>query len=128
MDAELYKLLTELGRAGYMVHTYQIHQALPNVVAAVRVWDGCADVVIIYADDCAYACRTPAGPGRDVLDPSEVYWQVAGMPARALGDLLALAAPGHEGAPKALTPVMKGFGLPAGKRGMPARLRLRSSR
>lgn len=116
MDAELYELLAELGRARFLVHQYQIDRNGPDVVAWVRNQDAWADVAILHSDAVAYACRTPLGPGQDALDPVEVYWQIAGLPARVLRDLLALPAPGEKGAPNALSPAMVGYGLPADQR------------
>lgn len=124
MDTELGELLATLGRS-YWVHQYRIDRNGPKVLAAVRNWDGCSDMAVLHSDAVAYACRTPSGSGEDVLDPEKVHWQIAGMPARVLRELLALPAPGEKGAPTGLSPVMVGYGLPAAQRTPSMRVRRR---
>jgi hypothetical protein len=117
MDSELYELLTKLGRAGYLVHSYQINHDGPEVLAMVLDRDQCADVFILHDDRRAYTYRTPSGAGQDVLDPAQVFWDCPGKPVRAARALLALPAPGDKAAPTVLYAAQTGLCLPAEQRG-----------
>src|SRR2546430_2872115 len=117
VDRELYELLTELGRAGYLVHSYRITDDGPEVLALVLDRGECADVFILHDDRRAYSYRTPSGTGQDVLAPAQVFWDCPGKPARAARALLALRTPGNQGAPTVLYPAQTGLCLPAERRG-----------
>lgn len=125
MDAELYGLMTELGRRGYMVHNYQLDQDGPLAVAAVLRRGTCADVLILHDEHRAYAYRTSAGADQDVLDPTEVMWDCPAKPVRALNALLALPKPGAPAAPTVPYPPQSGLCLPAAPRGEPMTMRRR---
>jgi hypothetical protein len=127
MDAELYDLLTGVGRAGYVMHYYGVDRdGNPDVLAAVLKRDGYADVVILHGETCAYAFRTPRGGGCDLLDPERVCWDIAARPQRTLTALLDLPAPGETAAPTVLYRPQQGLCLPAGQRRESLRLRKRA--
>jgi hypothetical protein len=127
VDFELYELLTEVGRAGFLTDTYRVNQFGPEVMAAVRGRGDCADVVVMYGRDHAYAYRTPTGDGIDELDPAQVFWWYGAPPVPALRKLLDLPAPGEPHAPTDLTDAPPGAGLPADRRGTPVRIRRRGT-
>lgn len=74
----------------------------PDVVAAVRRWQTCADVVILRGEDDTTAYRTSTMSGSDVFLPELVSWQYHSSAVWALRAALALPAPGHPKAPIAL--------------------------
>src|SRR5690349_3299633 len=117
MDRELYELLTELGRAGYLVHSYRVNHDGPDALAMVLDRGQCADVFILHDDRRAYSYRTPKGADQDVLDPTQVFWDCQGKPVRAARALLALRAPGDKGAPTVLYTAQTGLCLPTERRG-----------
>lgn len=84
MDTELYEVITEVGRAGFLVHSYRIDHDGPLVVTMVLDRGNCADVVILHDQRRAYAYRTPSGNGADVLDSTQVVWDCPGKPVRAV--------------------------------------------
>ena len=128
MDPELYGLMTDLGRAGYLVHSYRLDRdGQPEIVAATLRRGAYADVLILHGVTRAYAFRTPAGDGQDVLDPSQVYWDIAAKPVRAIKALLALPAPGTSAAPRVLYAPQSGLCLPAEQRGAPLSVRRRGT-
>lgn len=119
MNAELFGLLAELGRAGFDMDNYVLDRpGHPTVVAGVlNHHDGdCADVIILYAEGLAYAFRAPVGDSRDVLAPAEVFWDCPGKAVRAIRAVLALPTPSAEDAPRALYPPKPQLCLPAAVR------------
>ncbi|MPZ86281.1 MAG: hypothetical protein GEV28_40295 [Actinophytocola sp.] len=127
MDAELYESLTELGRAGYLVHTYQVDHDGPMVVAMVLDRGGCADVFILHDEHRAYAYRTPNGAGRDVLNPAVVFWDCPGKPVRAGRALLDLPAPGEKDVRIVLRAPKSRLCLPVERRGPNLSIRRRGT-
>lgn len=123
MDTELYEVISEVGRAGFLVHSYRIDHDGPLVVAMVLDRGDWADVVILHDERRAYAYRTPAGNGQDVLNPTEVCWDCPGKPVRGLRAVLDLPAPGEGAAPTVLYAPQSGLCLPVERRG--ARLTVR---
>lgn len=119
MDPELYELMTELGRTGYVIRTYQLDQNGPLAVAAVLRRVLCADVVILHDEHRAYCFRTPTDNGQDELDPAAVMWDCAAKPVRALRALLGLPLPGVPGAPTVTYAPQSGLCLSAVRRGEP---------
>jgi hypothetical protein len=117
VDTELYEVITEVGRAGFAVHSYRIDHDGPLVVAMVLVRGGYADVVVLHDEHRAYAYRTPTGAGWDVLDPTQVCWDCPGKPVRALRAVLDLPAPGEQAAPTVLYVPQSGLCLPVARRG-----------
>lgn len=125
MDTELYEVITEVGRAGFLVHSYQADHDGPLVVVMVLDRGDCADVVILHDERRAYAYRTPSGNGQDVLDPEQVCWDCPGKPARALRAVLDLPAPGAKAAPTVLYAPQRGLCLPVERRGAALTVRRR---
>jgi hypothetical protein len=128
VDRELYELLTELGRAGFVVHSYQVDQTGPWVVAMVLDRDGCADVFILHDEHRAYAYRTPSGDGRDVLNPTVVLWDCPGKPVRALRALRELPEPGERDGRIVLRAANTRLCLPAEQREPNLTIRKRGTR
>lgn len=95
MNNALYEVMTDLGRAGFWAHQYQLDHGGPLAFAMVLARVGCADVFILHDEHLAYAYRTPSGDGRDVLYPAVVLWDCPGKPVRAGRALLDLPAPGE---------------------------------
>lgn len=127
MDRELYELLTELGRRGFMVHSYQVDRVGPMVVAMVLDRPGCADVFILHAEHLGYSYRTPRGDGRDVLYPGVVCWDCPGKPVRAGRALLALPAPGEKSTRTVLRIPRTRLCLPPERRGPNLTIRRRGT-
>jgi hypothetical protein len=128
MDRELYEALTALGRAGFLIHSYQLDRDnRPDIVAGVLNRGAWADVVILHGETRAYALRTPRGEGRDVLYPTEVSWDCAAKPARAITALLALPAPGPHGTRTVLYPPQSGLCLPPEQRSPKLTIRTRAT-
>jgi hypothetical protein len=125
VDNELYEVITEVGRAGFLVHSYRIDRDGPLAVAMVLDRGDCADVVILHDERRAYAYRTPTGDGQDVLDPDQVCWDCPGQPVRALRAVLGLAAPGENAAPTVVYAPQPGLCLPAERRGAKLTIRRR---
>jgi hypothetical protein len=116
MDNELYELFTDLGLAGFLVHSYQVDHDGPMVVAMVLDRAGCADVFILHDERLAYAYRTPRGDGRDVLNPAIVCWDCPGKPMRAGRALLDLPAPDEKDVRTVLRPPQARLCLPPERR------------
>lgn len=125
MDDELFEVLEQLGRAGYLVHSYKIDHDGPLVVAMVLHRTGCADVFILHHEHCAYSYRTPRGAGRDVLNPAVVYWDCPGKPARAARALLSLAPPAERPVRTVLRAAQARWCLPPERRGRNLTIRTR---
>lgn len=127
MDNALYELMTDLGRAGFLVHSYQIDRDGPLAVAAVKDRAGCADVFILHGEHLAYAYRTPRGDGRDVLNPAVVFWDCPGKPVRAGRALLDLPMPGVRDVRIVLRPAKSRLCLSAERRGPNLTIRRRGT-
>lgn len=127
MDRELYELLTEFGREGSLVHSYQVDRDGPMVVAMVLDRAGCADVFILHDEHRAYAYRTPSGDGWDVLNPAVVLWDCAGKPVRALRALRDLPEPGESDGRIVLRAAKSRLCLPAERRGPNLTIRKRGT-
>ena len=127
MDRELYQLLTEFGRRGFVVHSYQVDDVGPLVVAMVLDRDTCVDVFILHDEHRAYAYRTPSGDGRDVLNPAVVLWDCGGKPVRALRALRDLPKPGEHDGQIVLRAANTQWCLPAERRGPNLTIRKRGT-
>jgi hypothetical protein len=110
---ELDALLGVLGRLDFTFHLFGADRNVVDALAGVRSHGAWADVVILFDEDRAVAYRVPTGPGRDVFDPTDVFWWYGVNPADTLRALIAQPA-----APADLEP----FGAPAGF-GIPQELR-----
>ncbi|WP_235883708.1 hypothetical protein [Saccharopolyspora elongata] len=97
-------LLTELRRNAWGLWVFGPPHG-PDILAAVRRWRTCADVVILRGEDGendATAYRTPTMPGLDPFAPELVSWQYHSSAVWTLRAVLALPAPGHSQAPIAV--------------------------
>ncbi|WP_344685612.1 hypothetical protein [Saccharopolyspora taberi] len=74
----------------------------PDVVAAVRWWPACADVVMLRGEQDATAFRTSATPGSDPFAPELVSWKYHSSAVWTLRAALGLPEPGHTQAPIAV--------------------------
>ena len=126
-DPELDALLELLGRSGFLIHRFGQDHHGPVLLAAVREYGECADVVVLYDAEHAVAWRTPAGSGTDVLSPAHVFWSYAASAVWTLRSTLTLALPGHSDAPATLVPAPPGVGLFGGAR-RPVRITARTWR
>ncbi|KAA5825465.1 hypothetical protein F1721_33050 [Saccharopolyspora hirsuta] len=103
-SSEIDLLLTELNSEAWAVWVYGPKRG-PSILAAVRRWRTCADVVILRGEDGendATAFRTPTMPGSDPFVPFLVSWQYHSSAVWTLRAVLALPAPGHPEAPLAV--------------------------
>lgn len=103
-SSEIDYLLAELRRQSWGVWVFGPKSG-PDIVAVVRRWPTCADVVILRGEDGehdATAYRTATMPGADPLMPELVSWQYHSSAAWTLRAVLALPEPGHAQAPIAV--------------------------
>jgi hypothetical protein len=121
---ELAELLTLLGKHRFVMHEFQSDRDGPVIVAAIREFRACADVVVLVDEQRASAWRTPRGDGLDVLAPAQVLWIYAANPLWTLRALLTLPPPGHPDAPTDAIVAPVGLGLPIQDR-RPVRIRMR---
>jgi hypothetical protein len=126
MSSELEVLMETIGHRGFLFHSFGSDRHGPKVLAAVRDFGGCADVVIMIDAEHACAYRTPTGAGIDVFAPSHVYWSYAAGSVWTLRALVTLAPPGHPDAPGELSVAPDGLGLPKDGR-LPVRVRKRGN-
>lgn len=124
MTDELEELLTLLGKHRFTMHEFQPDRDGPEVLAAIREFRACADVVVMLDQQRACAWRTPRRPDLDLLAPTHVFWVYAANPVWTLRALLTLPPPGHPDAPADLIGAPDGLGLPTQNR-KPARIRIR---
>jgi hypothetical protein len=103
-----YELMTELGRAAFLVHTYQVNQFGPEVMATVRDRCACADVAVMYGGHHAFTYRTPTDDGIDELEPAPVSWWHGAPPVQALRKLLDLPRARRTSTPTDLTDALPG--------------------
>ena len=108
---ELNALLESIGKRGFLLHAFHVDQHGPDILAAVRTYDGLADVLILFDEHTACAYRTPT-EGVDVFNPERVYWWYGTHPVHTMRALLTLAPPGHPDAPVTLAGAPRGYGLP----------------
>lgn len=103
-SSEIDLLLTELSSETWAVWVYGPKHG-PSILAAVRRWPTCADVVILRGEDGendATAYRTPTLPGSDPFVPVLVSWQYHSSAVWTLRAVLALPPPGQPDAPIAV--------------------------
>lgn len=101
---EIDALLAKLSRSMWALWVFGPKHG-PDIVAAVRRWPTCADVVILRGEtggNDATAFRTPAMLGTDPFMPELVSWQYHSSAVWTLRAVLALPAPGHPEAPIAV--------------------------
>jgi hypothetical protein len=113
---ELDALLERLGKSGFLLHAFRVDQHGPDILAAVRDYNGLADVVILFDEHTACAYRTPTGDGLDLYNPQAVYWWYGTNPVHTLRAVLTLPPPGHPDAPVTLADAPRGYGLPRAAR------------
>ncbi|MEU5849999.1 hypothetical protein [Saccharopolyspora shandongensis] len=102
--SEIDLLLAELRRDAWGLWVFGPKYG-PDILAAVRRWQTCADVVILRGEDGendAAAYRTPTMPGLDPFVPELVSWQYHSSAVWTLRAVLSLPAPGHVQAPIAV--------------------------
>ena len=100
-SSEIDGLLAELRRQTWGVWVFGPKDG-PDIVAAVRRWQTCADVVILRGEQDASAYRTPTMPDADPFVPELVSWQYHSSAVWTLRAALGLPAPGQPQAPIAV--------------------------
>lgn len=109
-------LLAELRRRRWLMHYFGPDRGSLTAIGATRQWDGCADVLILRAEDDASAFRTPTFPNTDYFAPTVVAWQYHASAAWTLRAVLTLDTPGHQRAPQAVQVPARGCTVPLDQR------------
>jgi hypothetical protein len=91
-------------RKSWTMHLFGPDKKRPVLIAAVRQWPECADVLLLESEDKATAYRTPRAPGVDPLTPSVVTWVYSAPALWTLRAVLTIAPPDHPDAPSSPIP------------------------
>lgn len=100
-SSETDALLSELRHQGWGTWVFGPKYG-PDIVASVRRWPTCADVVILRGEDDATAYRGATLRNADPFMPELVSWQYHSSVVWTLRAVVALPAPGQIGAPLAV--------------------------
>lgn len=91
-------------RRCWTMHLFGKDKRNPELIAAVRAWPDCADVLLLASEDKATAYRTPTGDGVDPLVPDMVLWVYSSCAMWTLRAVLTLGSPNRPNAPCAFIP------------------------
>ncbi|MFD9701340.1 hypothetical protein [Lentzea sp. NPDC059081] len=103
VDPDLEAHLSELVYRKWMIY-YFPDRWRPNVLAAVRWYASCVDVIQIFGPETAVAYRAPRVADRDCFRPSQTLWSFGGRALWVIRAALILRHPDHPRAPNLLVP------------------------